>query len=529
MKRIKLDKFLPSLNVEDLYYRYRVALDRLRGVNEYEQLHRQLEQVAFKNESLARTIQKSFQNLSREQGETFEKYIPILISVSEKILNREKVTKSEVERYVEATKELSSIISQLPKEISSSIEPIVKTLVKVLENEKVSTETKFQIFQETLQSLKDLGSLPEELSKYQAISQETFLKYQSEILKTLKSKETLREFEREQQLTEILSKFNELLQSKELLERTKKGKSLAERFLEEPVRLARGRTLLAGTVETAFSLFGMPTVGSVIGDILESGIGSLLLFKGLGKIFRLGSILRPSGLKTVLRLGRGLTTFVKPTITSTVPLGIPKLAGSMIHTTIETPLATKTSSSLLSRFVGFTKRGTSFVSKLGSIARLGKFAKFVPIVGTALTIGTSLFDAFTGWNEAERIFGTKKATLGQKISSSIGSLISGLTFGLLSKESVAKAIYSAGNYLFGGQNQPSVQLSSISDRATQAVSKSSSIIESYTSRESSSSVQPVVIQQQVQPPQQTQESPAIPTQKYIDSYGIAFTNALLFE
>lgn len=75
----------------------------------------------------------------------------------------------------------------------------------------------------------------------------------------------------------------------------------------------------------------------------------------------------------------------------------------------------------------------------------GRLAKFIPGVGLVATAGMGVMDAINGVQNANQIFGTEKATLGQKVSAGAGSVISGLTFGLADKEKVSKGIYGFGN------------------------------------------------------------------------------------
>lgn len=85
-----------------------------------------------------------------------------------------------------------------------------------------------------------------------------------------------------------------------------------------------------------------------------------------------------------------------------------------------------------------------FLSKTGiagGAKLVGKAAlRAVPFLGTAIMLGESVFAGIEAYGKATEIFGTKTATMQQKISAGIGGAISSLTFGLISTEGAAKAI-----------------------------------------------------------------------------------------
>lgn len=88
----------------------------------------------------------------------------------------------------------------------------------------------------------------------------------------------------------------------------------------------------------------------------------------------------------------------------------------------------------------------------GVINFLGKITKYVPILKKLPIIGyiLSAFDAISALMSTNKIFGLKEgesANTGQQISAAIGGVISGLSFGYLSVEGVAKGIYDFGSKL----------------------------------------------------------------------------------
>lgn len=95
------------------------------------------------------------------------------------------------------------------------------------------------------------------------------------------------------------------------------------------------------------------------------------------------------------------------------------------------------------------------VNALGTVAKggaraVGNFAKFLGPLGLAVTAGMAIYDGFQGWNKAGENLGIdpKKATTTNKLSSSAGSIISGLTFGLLDTKETSKGI---NNFLGGNE------------------------------------------------------------------------------
>lgn len=90
------------------------------------------------------------------------------------------------------------------------------------------------------------------------------------------------------------------------------------------------------------------------------------------------------------------------------------------------------------------------LGKIGKIAGgLGKFGKFLPGLGIALTAADALGGGLSGWKDAGNIFGTDKATTGQKVSGALGGALNSLSFGLVPKSFAAKGINGAGSIFSG--------------------------------------------------------------------------------
>ena len=95
-----------------------------------------------------------------------------------------------------------------------------------------------------------------------------------------------------------------------------------------------------------------------------------------------------------------------------------------------------------------TKAAGVGTKALGGLGKLGGFAKgALGKLGPVAMAGMAAYDAVSGFNEAGANLGIegREATLGEKLSSAAGSAASGLTFGMLGKDTASKGIAS----LFG--------------------------------------------------------------------------------
>jgi hypothetical protein len=86
---------------------------------------------------------------------------------------------------------------------------------------------------------------------------------------------------------------------------------------------------------------------------------------------------------------------------------------------------------------------TSLATGMSALTKtLGTVAKFAGKVALPLAAASAGYDAYKGYNSAEETLGIKdrKATTGEKLSSAAGGALSGLTFGLISSETISKGI-----------------------------------------------------------------------------------------
>lgn len=81
----------------------------------------------------------------------------------------------------------------------------------------------------------------------------------------------------------------------------------------------------------------------------------------------------------------------------------------------------------------------------GVMKYLGTAGKVLGKVAAPLAVASAGYDAYKGYNNAEETLGIKgrKATTGEKMASAAGGAISGLTFGLVSADTISKGIAKA--------------------------------------------------------------------------------------
>lgn len=112
-----------------------------------------------------------------------------------------------------------------------------------------------------------------------------------------------------------------------------------------------------------------------------------------------------------------------------------------------------------------TKAAGLGTKALGGLSKLGGFAKgALGKLGPVAMAGMAAYDAVSGFNEAGANLGIegREATLGEKLSSAAGSAASGLTFGMLGKDTASKGIAS----FFGAG--PSAEKTATPNRVSQS-------------------------------------------------------------
>ena len=92
------------------------------------------------------------------------------------------------------------------------------------------------------------------------------------------------------------------------------------------------------------------------------------------------------------------------------------------------------------------EKGAKGASKAGGAMKmLGSVGNVLGKLAAPLAIGKGVYDAVEGYNSADKNLGIqgRQATTGEKLSSAAGGALSGLTFGLISPETISKSIANA--------------------------------------------------------------------------------------
>lgn len=192
----------------------------------------------------------------------------------------------------------------------------------------------------------------------------------------------------------------------------------------------QGSILLNGEEEQQSGGHGGGLLGELVSDYLEYKMFDKLTGgrgpKNVPRVPKAPGVPRGGKFGFLGRLAKGVSRFAVPGVAA---LG--SLAG--------------TAGSAMGAGAGAGALGT--VAKGGARAA-ANFAKFLGPLGLAVTAGMAIYDGFQGWNKAGENLGIdeKDLTLGNKAASSAGSVISGLTFGLLDAKETSKGI----NNFFGG-------------------------------------------------------------------------------
>lgn len=87
----------------------------------------------------------------------------------------------------------------------------------------------------------------------------------------------------------------------------------------------------------------------------------------------------------------------------------------------------------------------------GPVLKATKFLKVIPVVGTVISAIMGIFDAVSGFLNADEISGksAEMVTLGDKIQAGFSGFLSGLTFGFVSAQDIFKGIDKGIDALFG--------------------------------------------------------------------------------
>lgn len=162
------------------------------------------------------------------------------------------------------------------------------------------------------------------------------------------------------------------------------------------------------------------------GQILRRA-GKGIVSAGLAIASRAAPILSQAG-GAIVSGASNIASKAAPVVSSVV-----SKAGGILGT------AAEAGGSLLSKVAPVASTAGGFLGKVGGLAKgvLGKAA-------LPLAAGMAVYDGVTGYRDAAENLGIegREATTGEKASSAAGSVVSGLTFGLLDKKTASKGIAS---------------------------------------------------------------------------------------
>jgi hypothetical protein len=222
-------------------------------------------------------------------------------------------------------------------------------------------------------------------------------------------------------LTELSNKFSSFLVGQDEIKQSLEESAFDGESLKDILTEGLDSDVGQGIIDTLLAGIGLPGFGGVV-----SGAGGFLkkvktfLGNGFGKLFG--------------KTGIFSKIFGKGSLISKFTGMIGKALGSFGKI--------------------FGKIGSFFggVGKIaGPVLKAGKFLKVIPVVGTVISAIMGIFDAVSGFLNADEISGKSEemVTLGDKIQAGISGFLSGLTFGLVEASDIFKGIDKGIDYLFG--------------------------------------------------------------------------------
>lgn len=213
----------------------------------------------------------------------------------------------------------------------------------------------------------------------------------------------------------------------------------------------RGLKNLTGSKTTA-----PPDSGGGGGPGLMDLLGSRRLGRGIARvgraavrgIARAGSAIA-SGASSLVRGAGGLITRAAPAVVSAgtaLASGASNLVSRVLPSAASTiPTATGAAAKALPAVANAGSGIVSAGSKVASGA-----AKVLGKLALPLAAGMAVYDGVQGWNRAGENFDVaegQEATTGQKAASAGGSILSGLTFGLVDEKAASQGIHAGASYV----------------------------------------------------------------------------------
>jgi len=482
--------------------------------------------------------QKILQELAIKGDKQAIETLKVLESVKEtntifdKILNREKISKEEADQLVNVLERFTEVLQNFDKNLEVNLGQILDAYKELIKDERVSRETREQIVEEIKQVVKESQLTDEAAEAILKAGTDEFdrislaLDRLSSDATNKKMYATLRDLNKKFDLSVLENKeLKDLLESE-----VEKGKSFKEAFLEHPEIFSTAkdvsRSLVAYEAGRMFGPVGQ-LIGSMFGDKFIEWVG-----KGLFRVFSRGRI---AGL------------FDK--VLEKIPFG--GRIGGVVEGMIPAAGGLASEAGIFGKILGKVKGlGGLFslgkigdllggVTKLGGglVKGLGSVMDFVPGLGQLLAIGTGLFGAVKGFFNANQIAG-HKVGLGGRLGAAGASALSALTLGLISPKSIYKfgesVIGKISNFfgsLFGGSTEAKAQTKPklVQESATavkqiqQAKGAKTLPIDKSVKKES-----PAAGVRAEAPTAQFNLTLAAQRKFYIDDYGIAFANMVLF-
>ncbi|QJT70937.1 hypothetical protein GR7B_00139 [Vibrio phage vB_VcorM_GR7B] len=294
-------------------------------------------------------------------------------------------------------------------------------------------------------------------------------------------------------LNELNEKFDaSILNNEELSEALSKN-SLSEKFMENPELISTGQGLASGAISMVLQSMGLGNLDAMLGlsDMITSGAGSLLsvgsgamLGKMAGKGGMLGSAAKMLGhsdddsamsyregyrdanqdtrrtrdkrMSRTGRRGKGKLGRLASKVGGKLGFITAGMDGAAALADTADPLSSLPLSTGGSAPMTTAAKGSSKLGKLGKMAGKlgGKALKVLGPLGMLASVG---MDAFSGWDDASAISGKEQKDLsfGDKAQSSLASIASGLTFGMVDPETMFKGMdFFTNNSMFGTEDKP---------------------------------------------------------------------------
>lgn len=367
-----------------------------------------------------------------ELKEIFDK-----LTKGQELYGRELVQATEFMQRISGTFEKSGLALEL------NLSQAVGSLTKFIDDANQDVLTRRSAFEDLQGTVKGLGLKTEAITNLVKVESEklNFTEEQTKQVQTLISA-LKAEMEsgaiKDVKLTGTVRDLNKTLGSvvltnselEEFLEAKNDGKSNMERIQGGLGALEGGAS--RGIISSLFAAAGLPGFDTIFQDLIGVGADLVTGFKGIKDIF--------GGAKGLIGKVIGKGAGAAATGAGSI-LGAAANAGAPILTTAgEVAGGAAGAGGLLKG----AAKGAGGLLKGG--------AKLIGKAALPIAAALSLYDFFQGFSNADKIAGIedgKTATTFQKVQAGISSVVSGLTFGLVSAEDAFKGIDTGIDAMFG--------------------------------------------------------------------------------